>query len=199
MLQGGFNFETARPAPAPDACAKCGGSGRFMSFRGRDCGPCFTCNGTGRKTTRAPALAPVELNAKGLDRLKDAFDRAASARLRRPVMWFEGFEASMASASGRNPGAIYAKAHTGEYLGKIQGGAFFASRDCTGEQSAMIAQAMDDPIAAALAYAKRSGRCCVCNATLTEGKSVAAGMGPVCRKRFAIWHGLRASDPRLVA
>lgn len=35
------------------SCQKCGGSGRFRSYNGRDCGPCFKCEGRGhfeRKT-----------------------------------------------------------------------------------------------------------------------------------------------------
>ena len=53
-----------------EPCTKCRGRGRFISYAGRDCGPCFTCEGRGSKTfktsgaTRAKAterraMAPV--------------------------------------------------------------------------------------------------------------------------------------------
>ena len=32
-----------------EVCPKCKGRGRFISFRGRDVGPCFHCKGAGRK------------------------------------------------------------------------------------------------------------------------------------------------------
>lgn len=33
-----------------EPCKKCHGRKRFISYSGRDCGPCFTCKGTGRQT-----------------------------------------------------------------------------------------------------------------------------------------------------
>jgi len=57
----------ARPRPTPpesykpldfsEACKKCNGRGRFISYAGRDCGPCFACKGAGKKTYKAPAEA----------------------------------------------------------------------------------------------------------------------------------------------
>src|SRR5262249_15757273 len=32
-----------------EGCPKCRGSGRFISYSGRDCGPCFACKGAGNK------------------------------------------------------------------------------------------------------------------------------------------------------
>ena len=40
-----------------------------------------------------------------------------------------------------------------------------------------------DPKAAALGYAKESGRCYVCGRTLTEPSSIELGVGPVCREK----------------
>jgi len=34
-------------------CHKCNGTGRFVSFSGRDCGDCFTCEGTGQIAPKA--------------------------------------------------------------------------------------------------------------------------------------------------
>lgn len=39
--------------------------------------------------------------------------------------------------------------------------------------------------AAVLAYAKETGKCGVCNTTLTDPKSIAAGIGPVCAKKYS--------------
>ncbi len=39
-----------QPPTYDEPCKKCGGSGRFRSWNGRDCGPCFTCKGKGKKT-----------------------------------------------------------------------------------------------------------------------------------------------------
>lgn len=47
---------SATPSPAEpqpgtrEICPKCQGTGRFVSYAGRDCGPCFTCHGNGYKT-----------------------------------------------------------------------------------------------------------------------------------------------------
>lgn len=38
--------------------------------------------------------------------------------------------------------------------------------------------------ACVLAYAKETGKCGVCNTTLTDPKSIAAGIGPVCAKKY---------------
>jgi hypothetical protein len=32
-----------------EKCPKCNGRGRFISYAGRDCGPCFNCKGAGKK------------------------------------------------------------------------------------------------------------------------------------------------------
>ena len=43
-----------------------------------------------------------------------------------------------------------------------------------------IAVILNDPKAAGIAYAKMSGKCCICNRTLTVPESIDAGIGPVC-------------------
>lgn len=52
---------------------------------------------------------------------------------------------------------------------------------------AAIAAALDSAEkakACVLAYAKETGKCGVCNTTLTDPKSIAAGIGPVCAKKY---------------
>jgi hypothetical protein len=36
-----------------ESCPKCRGRGRFISYAGRDCGPCFTCKGAGKKVFKS--------------------------------------------------------------------------------------------------------------------------------------------------
>jgi len=43
-----------------------------------------------------------------------------------------------------------------------------------------------NPQAAAFEYANQHGRCSCCDAKLSNPKSIAASMGPVCRKRFGL-------------
>src|SRR4249919_1571825 len=39
-----------QPKDFSEPCKKCGGRGRFISYSGRDVGPCFACKGEGKKT-----------------------------------------------------------------------------------------------------------------------------------------------------
>ena len=52
-------------------CSKCGGSGRFVSWAGRDCGPCNRCHGAGKQKT--------DPNAARLRREKAEATRAENA------------------------------------------------------------------------------------------------------------------------
>jgi hypothetical protein len=57
-----------------------------------------------------------------------------------------------------------------------------------GLEKAQIMRAIaDDPMRAAALYGKRIGKCPApgCGATLTDPKSIARGIGPVCAKRYA--------------
>lgn len=171
-------------------CVKCAGSGRFVSYAGRDCGPCFACKGTGDAMA-----ARTGASVANVDKLMSAFEKASQAGLKRPAMRFEGWTASLAPASGKNPGAVYCKArhrldgsetNAGVYLGKIVAGEFFASRECDAAHKGSIVSTMADPLAAAIAYGRRTGACSCCGRTLSDEKSVSLGIGPVCKKKFGL-------------
>ncbi len=93
-----------------------------------------------------------------------------------------------APATGKNPGALYVKAtdNEGTYLGKVLGGAFTPSRDCTPEQAAQVAELMSDPAKALDAYGRRTGNCGCCGRPLTAAESVDRGIGPICAKKFGL-------------
>jgi hypothetical protein len=53
-----------------------------------------------------------------------------------------------------------------------------------GEEIKMAVSAVaKDPKAAGIAYARVSGKCCVCNRTLTTPESIEAGIGPICKEK----------------
>lgn len=139
------------------------------------------------------AGAPIA-DAAGVDRLKAAFDKAAAytaskqtdtgmpLRLRSPKITIGTITISPAKATSANAGALYVK-DAGEYMGKIMGGKFLATRECTDQQRSRILAFIADPKAAAEAYGKETGVCCVCNATLTS-KWRLAGIGPICATKM---------------
>ncbi len=69
------------------------------------------------------------------------------------------------------------------YLGKIVGGKFHASRDCSLGQEKQVLAFVSDPAAAAKVYGQETGVCCVCNATLRSEWRL-RGIGPICAEKF---------------
>lgn len=53
-----------------------------------------------------------------------------------------------------------------------------------GANAAILAKIAENGAEYAIAYAKITGKCGVCNTKLTDPKSIAAGIGPVCAKKF---------------
>jgi hypothetical protein len=47
-----------------------------------------------------------------------------------------------------------------------------------------LAQIAADPKAAAIAYGRLTGKCCVCGRTLEDAESIARGIGPICAQKF---------------
>jgi len=133
-----------------------------------------------RQTARAAEQAAPTVDTGAL---KAAFNRATSKGLRYPRITIGNIVLKPAPATGKNPGAIYVT-DNGTYLGRIDGGKFFRTRDCTDAQGAQVLAFAQDPAAAAKAYGIRTGVCCVCNATLTNAESIARGVGPICAEKF---------------
>ena len=125
----------------------------------------------------APKVA-VDISA-----IETCFAKAKADGAKYPKLRLADFVFSPASINGKNAGSIYVK--SGEtYLGKVQEGKLFRSRDCTADQEAAIVEAAADPESAAIAYGKKYGRCSICARDLSDADSVARGMGAVCAKRF---------------
>lgn len=131
-------------------------------------------------------VAPAPKPTLQTDKLTAAFNAAKAQGLKRPVLRFEEFQASLAPDTGRNPGAIYIKAN-GEYAGKItKDGEFAPSRDCPADLRSTIEATINDPVAAAVAYGRRTGSCSCCGRELTDRDSVARGIGPICAEKFGL-------------
>lgn len=139
-----------------------------------------------RDQARAKSNAEREANAPRVDTsaIEEAFGKATDAGLKKPRLRFEGFTAKLAPANGRNAGAIYVTAPGDDYLGKIAGGKFYRSRDCGDEAEAMIVATMADPLAAAVAYGRKTGVCSCCGRELTDPVSVERGIGPICESKY---------------
>lgn len=117
------------------------------------------------------------------DKLMEAFDKAKGNGLKAPKLRFALFNASLAKDGSKNAGAVYLKA--GEtYLGKIQAGKYIASRDASPDQRAAVVETMADPVAAAVAYGRRTGNCACCGRELENKESIERGIGPVCADKY---------------
>ena len=140
---------------------------------------------------KAKAEAVSSQLAEGADKLRSAFEAALTNGLKKPILRFDGFTASLAKASSLNAGAIYLKSPGGTYLGKVMDGKFSPSRDLRYYDNAEVTRlsqkieaAMENPVEAAIQYGRSTGTCSCCGRTLTDPESVAAGIGPVCASKF---------------
>jgi uncharacterized Zn finger protein (UPF0148 family) len=120
-----------------------------------------------------------------IDRIAVAFATAKASGLKFPKLRLDDFTFSLASASGRNAGAIYVK-QDDLYLGKIADGKFTRSRDCDAATEARIVTVCADPAAAATAYGKRTGQCSCCGRELTNEESIARAIGPICASKWGL-------------
>ena len=148
-----------------------------------------------RKATASSAVRQAEWAARDaaaaasrpsvdVVRIEMALAAATASGLAWPKLRLSDFVFSPAGAMSRNAGAIYVKGHDGLYLGKIAGGNFTRSRDCTDTLEAGILAAAADPLAAAVAYGHQTGACSCCGRKLTNKESVELGIGPICRDKW---------------
>jgi hypothetical protein len=132
---------------------------------------------------KAEAEAPP-VNTVNLLAVEEAFGRAKVAGIKWPKLRLDGFVLSPAGENSANAGAIYVKDDGGTYLGKVLGGAFQRGRDCNDEVQQGVLAAMADPLASAVAYGKKYGRCSICARELSDPESIERGIGPVCATKY---------------
>jgi len=107
---------------------------------------------------------------------------------------------SLAGERSRNPGVINITDGRpygcNTFYGRIdlQGG-LVAGRGMVDEVQDFLTTFDAQPELVATAYGHRTGSCCFCSRTLTDGRSVAKGYGPICADRYGLpWGDERASS-----
>lgn len=161
---------------------------RWGSLTDKQIAACHRCIGK-LNAAKVAAAERVE-TAKTIDmsKIEAAFARAG-ASLKFPKLRVAGFSIYPAGAASKNAGSLYVRGLAADksedvYLGKIAGGKFIRSRDCSAEQEAKILEVAADPQAAAVAYGKLTGSCACCGRHLENAESVARGIGPICAEKF---------------
>lgn len=86
-------------------------------------------------------------------------------------------------AGGKWDGWVFVK-DAAEYGQQTRYGAQRPGEMYRGKIEDALRAIMADPKAAAIAYGKLTGHCCVCNRTLEAEGSVDKGIGPVCEAKF---------------
>lgn len=140
-----------------------------------------------------PAAAPrpaVTANAKPVA----AFLQAARDRgLSWPKVVFVGpaneqITLKLAGAASTNPGAVFVQVN-GDFAGSICADGSVRGR--LQNQPTMLAALdamMQNPAAAAKAYAQLTGNCSFCRKQLTDAGSLEVGYGPICAAKFGLPH-----------
>lgn len=113
--------------------------------------------------------------------IETAFARALAAGVTNPKLSFAEFRFGL----GRDRTTIWVNdRETRACLGRVVGGKFLRAFRCDEEMQERILAVCADPHNAALAYGAQFGVCSACNRTLTDPKSVAANIGPVCAEMY---------------
>jgi len=157
-------------------CHKCNGTGRFVSFSGRDCGDCFTCEGTGqiapKARTHTDALPPILRFPKTIDLV-----------LRNNIRLWLGDCKIVISLAGRI--SLVSPTFGAGYYGSFErDGQFRPSRQCTPDMIAKLRDVEDRGLEAVKDIGRLTGVCCVCGHMLTNEASIEDGIGPICAGRM---------------
>lgn len=136
-----------------------------------------------RKAEKAVAKAATSAEVD-LSTIHAMFDKARNAGLNKLAYRAEGLVLSPARATSANAGGIYVKTVGGQYLGKVMGTKFLAGYDAKPEHKASLEVIARNPAEAAAAYGKKTGSCSCCGRELTDAKSIALGIGPICAEKW---------------
>jgi hypothetical protein len=145
-----------------------------------------------------PKTKPTQLDAVGLERIFQMFDKAKSNKLAHPGIRLvddagQHLKLSLAADSSKNAGYVYVKGT--EYFGKISPkGEFFPVKACPSTVHGQLAAFAADPETIAAKYGKMTGCCCFCSRKLDDARSTEVGYGPVCAKKFGLNWGKQLEE-----
>lgn len=167
-------------------CNKCSGTGRFITYGGRDYGSCFRCKGTGQLNAEPVAAKPVGIVVDETTRIvPDHSHLPNTARL---------IEENNLRLYLSECKVIKTQAGRLLVVGPVFGEKAYGSLSPDGtltrwkgltdamysELQAIEAEGID----AAKRIGKLTGVCCVCGRTLTNEGSIEEGIGPICASKF---------------
>ncbi len=117
----------------------------------------------------------------------------------------DGFEfyLYMSTMVSKVPGVINVKKKGGGYghldwFGRITTEGTWTHRAGVDERRAdALSRLQMDPVAAVAEFGKLCGRCCFCNSSLSDLKSVDVGYGPICAKKWGLPHGKKAKPSKI--
>lgn len=110
--------------------------------------------------------------------------RAVVEQGKRPCFGIAGLRITMASDNSANPGSLYIKNDSWDYIGKISPEGKINLRHpslLTNEQKQLLPEVINNPEETAMSNGKVTGTCCCCGRTLTNELSIELGIGPICR------------------
>jgi len=141
----------------------------------------------------------VDTRSDNFQKLFAAFAKARKGAKRPPIFRAgvegdtHGIRLSMAGPNAKpaNQGCLYvledAPYEERQYLGKITpDGEYRPSYAATDLHRKAVDLVADDPWQAALTYGRAMGRCSCCGRTLTAGKSIEDGIGPICKDKWGL-------------
>lgn len=127
-----------------------------------------------------------EVNISAIQKL---FDTAVNNAIKKPIFRTDLLTLSKAPMTGRNPGALYVtRTDSDEYVGKIVGEKFEATRAANTDDLEQLRALAIDPTAEAIKYARRTGNCSCCGRHLVDPVSILAVIGPICAKKWGLDH-----------
>ena len=128
----------------------------------------------------APA-APAERKVAGdLQPILDLFQRQRERGAKRFALRLQGATLSP-SRDGRN---VWVK-RGDAFLGGIREGGR-PDRSIPSDVVSILQGAASDPLSAAVAFGRETGECSCCGRELTDPRSIALGIGPICKEKWGL-------------
>lgn len=118
---------------------------------------------------------------------------AVSKGILYPKIKLGRFEFALASKSSKNAGSIYVTMSK-EYMAKLSPAGILEVLPAYTSYTQELVDVLSDVTAAATAYGRKTGKCCICGRLLTAKESVAHSIGPICADKFGFSFGSLSDD-----